>query len=127
MGRFSRKRAIAVTAALVAAYALVLNVMLSASLLAAQPPVQLLNGHEFCLTLAETDSSPDDLGKSAKQVPVRCPLCLGQHVSATPPPLTPALAIRIAFGISYELPQATPFVALDPEHDHQPRGPPTLS
>ena len=118
---------IAVTAALVAAYALVLNVILAASLLATQPPVQFLNGHEFCLTLAETDQAPEDLGKSGKQVPVRCPLCLGQHVSATPPPLAPALAIRIAFGISYEVPRAAPFVAIELHHDHRPRGPPTLT
>ncbi|QLH70900.1 DUF2946 family protein [Rhodopseudomonas palustris] len=125
MGGFSRRRARALVAAWIAAYALVLNVILASTLLAGQSPVQLVTGHEFCLAAA--DGAPGDSGQPAKAVPIRCPLCLGQHVSATPPPLSPALAIRIAFSIRYEVPPATPFVALRPSPAHQPRGPPALT
>jgi len=126
LGDCSRKRAIAAAAAWVAAYALVLNVILASALLASQSPVQLLTGHEFCLAVADSGAATDD-GQPAKAVPIRCPLCLGQHVSVTPPPLSPALAVRIAFGIRYEPPRPAPFVAIQPSSDHQPRGPPALT
>lgn len=126
MSGFSRRRARALVAAWVAAYALVLNVVLASALLASQSPVQLLSGHEFCFAVTDADTAPGDAGQPAKAVPIRCPLCLGQHVSATPPPLPPALAIRIAFSIRYETPRAAPFVALQPSLDYQPRGPPAL-
>ncbi len=126
MSGFSRRRARALVAAWVAAYALVLNVVLASTLLAGQSPVQLLTGPEFCIAAVD-DGAAGDAGQPAKAVPIRCPLCLGQHVSATPPPLSPALAIRIAFSIRYEVPRATPFVALRPSPAHQPRGPPVLT
>jgi hypothetical protein len=125
VSNFPRKRKIALAAAWAAAYALVLNVLLASALLAAQLPAQIEAGHEFCFASVNVAATPDDAGK-AKPSPIRCPLCLGQHVSATPPPMAPALAIRIAFGIRYEPLRATSFVALNTTHDHQPRGPPAL-
>ncbi|QDL96690.1 DUF2946 domain-containing protein [Rhodopseudomonas palustris] len=127
MGGFSRRRARALVAAWVAAYALVLNVMLASALLAGQSPVQLLTGHAFCFAVTDADTARGDAGQPAKAVPIRCPLCLGNHVVATPPPLSPGLAIRIAFSIRFEVPRSASFVALQPSLDYQPRGPPVLT
>lgn len=121
MSHLACKRRIAWGAAWAAAYALVLNVLLTSALLAAQSPVQLQAGHEFCL--ANADVEP---GK-AKPAPAHCPLCIGHHVSAAPPPVAPAVAIRLAFGTAYDPPRDTPFVAFTRSRDHQPRGPPALS
>jgi hypothetical protein len=114
-------------AAFVAAYALVLNVILVSAALAAQSPVQLQAGHEFCLTDNDAAESPAEQPGKAKPAAIHCPLCIGQHVSAAPPPVAPAVIIRLAFGFAYDPPRTTPFVALIPSHDHQPRGPPSLS
>lgn len=110
-------------AAFAAAYALVLNVLLSSALLAAQP-VQWSVVHEFCLS-GET-AAPTEPGK-AKPAAIHCPLCIGHHVSAAPPPVAPAVAIRLAFGVTYDPPRDTPFVAFRQTRDHQARGPPALS
>ncbi|WP_322516373.1 DUF2946 family protein [Rhodopseudomonas palustris] len=126
MGKLSKVRAIALAASLAAVYALVLNVILASTLLAAQSPLQLLAGHQFCLASADADALPVEPGK-AKPAAIHCPLCVGQHVSAAPPPTAPALAIRLAFGIAYDPPRVTPFVALTQSRDHQPRGPPALT
>jgi len=111
-----------------AAYALVLNVILASALLAAQPPLQSSAVHQFCLASNDADAAaaPGEPGK-AKPTALHCPLCIGQHVSAAPPPIAPSLAIRLAFGIAYDPPRVTPFVALTQSRDHQPRGPPALS
>lgn len=123
MGQFARKRRIAWLAAFAAAYALVLNVLLSSAVLAAQP-VQWFAGHEFCLS--DQSAAPTDPTKT-KPAAIHCPLCIGHHVSAAPPPVAPAVAVRLAFGIAYDPPRDRPFVAFRQTHDHQARGPPALS
>ncbi|KPF98213.1 hypothetical protein IP86_12220 [Rhodopseudomonas sp. AAP120] len=125
MGQFARKRRVALGAAWAATYALVLNVLLASALLAAQSPAQLLAGHEFCRA-SEDAATPVDPGK-AKPAAIHCPLCIGHHVSAAPPPVAPAVAIRLAFGVAYDPPRPETFVALTQARDHQPRGPPVLS
>ncbi|MFC0241345.1 DUF2946 family protein [Rhodopseudomonas telluris] len=102
-----------------------LNVLLASALLAAQSPAQLLAGHEFCLS-SEDAATPVDSGK-AKPAAIHCPLCIGHHVSAAPPPVAPAVAIRLAFGTTYDPPRPEIFVAFAQTRDHQPRGPPALS
>ncbi|MCG6203245.1 DUF2946 family protein [Rhodopseudomonas sp. HC1] len=124
MSHFARKRRIAWSAAWAAVYALVLNVLLTSALLAAQSPAQLQAGHELCLPSGDA-TSPEDSGK-AKTAPAHCPLCIGHHVGAAPPPVAPAVAIRLAFGTAYDPPRDTPFVAFTQSRDHQPRGPPAL-
>jgi hypothetical protein len=126
VSKFSNRWAIARVAAFAAAYALVLNVILASTLLAAQSPVQRQAGHELCLASSSDAATPVEPGK-AKPVAIHCPLCIGQHVSAAPPPMAPSVAIRLAFGFAYDPPRVAPFVALTPSHDHQPRGPPSLS
>lgn len=126
MSAFSRKRNIAVIAAFVAAYAVVLNVVLASSLLAGQAAARPLAGHEFCLAAADNDAAPVDPAKT-KPAAIHCPLCIAQHIAALTPPVAPAAAIRLAFGIAYEPLRAAPLVAVEPRRDHRPRGPPTLT
>jgi hypothetical protein len=125
VGRFARRRRIAWVAAFTAAYALVLNVLLASALLAAQSPAQLLLGHEFCLS-SDDAATPAEPGK-VKPAAIHCPLCVGHHVSAAPPPVAPAVAIRLAFGTAYDAPRPETFAAFTRTRDHQPRGPPALS
>lgn len=127
MGRHLQKRAFALVASWAAAYALVLNVILASALLAAQP-LQSQAVHQFCFASSDANAAaaPAEPGK-AKPAAIQCPLCIGQHISAAPPPTPPSLAIRLAFGIVYDPPRVTPFVALTQSRDHQPRGPPALS
>lgn len=126
MGKIPKMRAIALVAIWAAAYALVLNVIIASTLLAAQSPVQLLAGDQLCLATTDHQAAPVEPGK-AKPTAIHCPLCIGQHVAAAPPPVAPSIAIRLAFGVAYDPPRVTPFVALTQSRDHQPRGPPALS
>jgi hypothetical protein len=111
--------------ALVAAYALVFNVMLTSTLLASISPLKLNDVHEFCLNGTSPGQAADDSGNPAKPI-IHCPLCVSGAAVADLPPAPPALAIRIAFNVFYELPPAEHFVAPLTVDDNQPRGPPHL-
>jgi hypothetical protein len=126
MSAFSRRRRIAVVAALVAAYAVVLNVVLASSLLAGQSMAEPLAGHGFCLASAGVDEPPADFGKT-KPTAIHCPLCVAQLVEALPPPVAPSVALRLACGVAYDPLRAAPFEAIEIRRDHQPRGPPQLT
>jgi len=121
----SRIKRIGRLAALVAAYALVFNVMLTSTLLASVSPLKLNDIHEFCLNGSASGQSTDDSGNPAKPI-IHCPLCVSGAAMADLPPPPPALAIRIAFNVFYEFPPAELFVAPLTVDDHQPRGPPHL-
>ncbi|NVN87086.1 MAG: hypothetical protein HXX15_13475 [Rhodopseudomonas sp.] len=126
MGLFSRKRRIGTAAAFAAAYALVLNVILSSALLASLSPPAFAAAHEFCLNGGDATAALDDAGKPAKSATVRCPICVGNHVAGALPPAQPVLLGRVAIAVAPQPTFETPRVAPDPTHDHQPRGPPRL-
>lgn len=121
----SRIKKIGRLATLVAAYALVFNVMLTGTLLASISPLKLNDIHEFCLNGTSSGQTTDDNGNPAKPI-IHCPLCAFGAAMANIPPPPPALAIRIAFDVLYEFPPAESFVAPLTVDDHQPRGPPHL-
>ncbi|MEH2508750.1 hypothetical protein V1291_000104 [Nitrobacteraceae bacterium AZCC 1564] len=122
----SRIKKIGRLAALVAAYALVFNLMLTSTLLASISPLKLNALHELCLNGSSSGQATDDSGNPAKPI-IHCPLCVSGAAMADLPPPPPALAIRIAFNIFYEAPPTQPFVAPLTVDDHQPRGPPHLA
>jgi hypothetical protein len=126
MGPFSRKRRIGTAAAFAAAYALVLNVILSSVLLASLSPTAFAAAHEICINGGDAAAAQDDAGKTGKSATVRCPLCVGNHASGALPPAVPALVSRVAVAVSPQPVFDAAFVACDPAHDHQPRGPPQL-
>ena len=121
----SRIKRIGRLAALIAAYALVFNVMLTSALLATISPLKLDAIHELCLNGSSEGPATDDSGNPAKPI-IHCPLCVSGMAMADLPPPSPALAIRIAFEVFYEPVPSDHFVAQLALNDHQPRGPPHL-
>lgn len=123
----SRIRKIGRFAALAAAYALVLNAMLTSTLLAKASPFKFNPLHELCLNGGSAPSGPDGENGNGKPV-IRCPLCLSNALTTIgQPPQSPALAIRIALLVLFEPARHGDGVALFAATDHQPRGPPHLS
>ena len=85
------KRLIGSVASLAAAYALVLNVVLSSMLLASLSPTALAAGTEICAASAVYGIAHDNAGQSdADQAPgavaAHCPVCVFAHLPGTPPP-----------------------------------------
>jgi hypothetical protein len=126
VGLFSRKGRIGTAAAFAAAYALVLNVILSSALLASLSPTAFAAAHELCINSGDAAAAQDDAGKTGKSPTIRCPICVGNHASGALPPAVPALATRLAVAVSDPPVFDAACVACDPAHDHQPRGPPQL-
>jgi hypothetical protein len=119
-----RKRRVGLGAAWLAAYALVLNVILSSALLATLSPSAFANGHPLCTSSSDVGIAGDD-SSPAKPSGVHCPMCIGNHVAGVPPVL-PTLLDRAptqAQRVVGFLPQRH---ALAPGRDHRPRGPPHL-
>lgn len=113
-------------AALVAAYALVFNVMLTSALLASISPTKLNALHELCLNGSSSGQVTDDNGNPAKPI-IHCPLCVSGAAMADLPPPPPALAIRIALHVLFEPTQPDVIVPRLVADDHRARGPPKLS
>lgn len=113
-------------AAFVAVYALALNMMLTSALVASISPVEYNALHQLCLNGVSTGQTTDK-GDPAKPI-VKCPLCLSSAAStADVPPQSPALAIRIALHVPFEIITHRDIAVRQPSRDHQPRGPPHLS
>lgn len=113
-------------AACVAAYALVLNVMLTSALVASISPVQFNALHQICLN-GVSAGLPADKSDPGKPI-VKCPLCLSSAAAmADVPPQSPALAIRIALHVPFEITAPDVVVVRRTTSNHQPRGPPHLS
>lgn len=113
-------------AACVAAYVLVLNVMLTSALVASISPVQFNALHQLCLNGVSSGQTTDK-GDPAKPI-VKCPLCLSSAATlADIPPQSPALAVRIALHVPFEIAEHDIVVVRETSIDHQPRGPPHLS
>lgn len=122
----TRIKAIGRWVAFVAVYALAFNVILTSTLLASVSPLKVNTAHEFCLNGSSGPSGTD--GSTDGKPIIRCPLCLsGAAATADQPPQTPALAIRIALDLSFEIVRHDDVIARAPPTDHQPRGPPYLS
>lgn len=121
------KRIVGIGAAWVAAYALVLNVILSSMFLAALSPVAFAAGHAICANSADVGTVRDDAGKNNKAPSIRCPVCVGIHAaSALPPPPGPIFFARNAVPISQAFAFDAALVERKKSSDHQARGPPSL-
>lgn len=122
----SRKRRFGAVASLAAAYALVLNVLLSSLILAAIPPAAQAAGFELCLTHPDLAATPDGSGKTTAPA-VHCPLCLGTHAPGAPPTVATFHVSRIAIAIAPVISPDPRIVALRATSDHRARAPPQLS
>jgi hypothetical protein len=123
----SRKRWFGAVASLAAAYALVLNVVLSSLLLAAISPTAQAAGFELCLTHPDLAASPDDAGKTSGAPAVHCPICVGTHAPGAPPASATFLVSRIAIAIAPVAALDDRIVATAATSDHRARAPPRLS
>lgn len=126
MRRFDLKRRVGGVAAFVAAYALVLNVVLSSLLIAGISPAAAENGHILCLNSINSDAAHGDADKSGQGGVIHCPLCIGHHVTGALSPPEFALSERTELSVSVVLAFETRFVARFRSYDHQSRGPPAL-
>lgn len=119
---------IGIGAAWLAAYALVLNVILSSVLhAAALSPLTWAAGHMLCANSADIGAVRDDAGKGDKRASVHCPLCVGNHsTAALPPPPFPVLIERVPSKTGAVVASGDVFVARAKFSDNQARGPPGL-
>ena len=105
-----------------AAYALVLNVILSSLLLASVSPAAYAAGLEICAV------NPDhgDAGKSSGQATLHCPVCVINHAPGAPPQPTTFHTARLAIIVAPTIARETVVVARLAATDHQARAPPRL-
>ena len=122
----SRIKRIGRFAAWTAAYVLVLNMMLTSTLLATISPLKFNALHELCLNGSSASPNTDGNNGDGKPV-IRCPLCISGVAAIDLPPQSAALAIRIALRVLFEAVPHDDGAALFAVTDHQPRGPPHLS
>ncbi|WP_454649137.1 DUF2946 family protein [Bradyrhizobium liaoningense] len=127
MTGFAYKRRIGRGAAFVAAYALVLNVILSSMLVASISPLAGAAAQELCIGSDSGDAARTDADKHGKKTSVHCPLCVGHHVSGALPPPQPRLTDRIPLTASAVHSFRQRIVAYARSFDHLSRGPPALT
>jgi hypothetical protein len=120
------KRRIGWGAALIAAYALVFNVILSSILIASISPLAAAAAHELCISSDNRDAAGTDADKTGRKTAIHCPLCVGHHVAGGLPPVEPAFTDRIAIPASAVFSFRHRIVAYARTFDHQSRGPPAL-
>jgi hypothetical protein len=112
---------------LAAAYALVLNVVLSGMLLAAMSPTAIAAGYEICHNNPDLAAQTDNDGKDTGKPAVHCPVCLGSHAPGALPQVIALDVKRIAIAHAPQVPaDAAPIAAFAPA-DHRARAPPRLS
>jgi hypothetical protein len=92
----SRKRMVGLGASWIAAYTLVLNVMLSSMLLASMSPAAMAASMELCVNNPDVVAAQKDADKSNGKAAVHCPICVGNHIAGTPPPAGPSFVARVA-------------------------------
>ncbi|WP_456710583.1 DUF2946 family protein [Bradyrhizobium sp. USDA 4452] len=114
-------------AAFVAAYALVLNVILSSLLVAGISPVAAAADRILCINSTDADPAHDDAGKSGRSGAIHCPLCVGHHVTGALPPPAFAFSARLPVVVTTIRAFEARFVARFRSYDHQSRGPPALT
>lgn len=128
MTHISRKRWFGAVASLAAAYALVLNVVLSSMLLAALSPTAIAAGFEICHNNPDLAAQQDDgSDKSTGQAAVHCPICVGHHAPGAPPEAIAFSISRIAVARAPAMAANAAPIALFAPRDHRARAPPRLS
>ncbi|WP_354122187.1 DUF2946 family protein [Bradyrhizobium sp. LA6.12] len=125
MARFVFRRRVGIAAALIAAYALVFNVVLTSVLVASTARVAAAAAHELCIGGGDTDAARSDADKSGK-IAIHCPLCVGHHVAAGLLPPQPALVDRVPVAARTVVAFQARVLARARSFDHQSRGPPGL-
>ena len=126
MKNASRKRMIGFGVAWLAAYALVLNVVLTSVLhAAALSPLTLALGHTLCINSGGSGiAGRDDADKSDKRIPVHCPVCVGNSSPVALPPSPSFIVARTPSPTEVILRAESLFVALARFTDNHARGPP---
>jgi hypothetical protein len=102
-------------------------VLLVSALLAAVSPAAVATGHQFCLNSADLRTPRGDAGQPVKKPALHCPICVGNHLVAVPPPAASGLHLRVAVVIAPVFPPGADLVAPDKSRSHQARAPPRLS
>ncbi|MFT4116504.1 DUF2946 family protein [Bradyrhizobium sp.] len=125
MTSFGSRRRVGVGTAFIAAYALVLNVILSSILIASFSSISPAAAHEICMSGVDTD--PTDADKSGHKTTIHCPLCIGHHVTGGLPPPDTVLAERVALRAEAICFVRDRLVAHIRSSAHLSRGPPALT
>jgi cytochrome c5 len=112
---------------LAAAYALVLNVVLSSLLLAAISPADAAAGYQICHNNPDLAATQDDGGKTTGTPGAHCPLCTGTHAPGAPPAQTAFVTSRIAIAITPVAASDDRIVTETATSDHRARAPPRPS
>lgn len=120
------KRRTGALASLVAAYALVLHVIISSFMLATVSAAFAAGG-EICVSHPETTTSDGPIGKVPGKSVVRCPLCVGNHAPGVPPSDVALSVVRFAVAIDLQARLETATALEAPYSSHQARAPPRLS
>jgi hypothetical protein len=113
--------------AFIAVYALVFNVILSSILIASLSPAAAAAAHELCISSDDGNAARSDADKQHGKTTVRCPLCVGHHVSGALPPPQPGLIERLSLAAPAVFAFRQRIVAHARSFDHLSRGPPALT
>lgn len=127
MTRLAFKRRIGWSAAFIAAYALVFNVILSSILIASISPLDAASAHELCISSGNGDAAGSDADKTSGKTAMHCPLCAAHHISGALPPPHPMLTGRIPLTASAVYSFRQRIIAYARSFDHLSRGPPVLT
>ena len=121
------KRRSGALASLVAAYALVLHVIISSFVLATVSPAGFAFGTEICISHPETGASDGATGKVPTKSIVRCPLCVGNHAPGVPPSEVVQTLIRFAIAVDVQAKLESVSYLEAAHSSHQARAPPRQS
>lgn len=127
MKHLMAKRRSGALASLVAAYALVLHVIVSSFVLATVSPAAFASGTEICVSHLETVAPDGATGKVPAKSVVRCPLCVGNHAAGVLPSDVVLTALRFAVALDLQTKVETASVIEAPYSSHQARAPPHLT
>ncbi|HXH44944.1 MAG TPA: DUF2946 family protein [Bradyrhizobium sp.] len=127
MTGFAFKRRVGCSAAFIAAYALVFNVILSSILVSGISPLAAAAAHKLCVSSQNADAARTDADKHSGKTTAHCPLCVGHVVAGGLPPPHPALTDRIPLPASAVYSFRQRIVAYARSFDHLSRGPPALT
>uniref|UniRef100_Q07MD9 DUF2946 domain-containing protein n=1 Tax=Rhodopseudomonas palustris (strain BisA53) TaxID=316055 RepID=Q07MD9_RHOP5 len=124
MKRTSRTRAIGIWAAWPAALALLLNALLTSTLLAAVSPLDPFGQALICHASSLGRAAADDANDAIKPSAAHCKLCV-PALALAPPPSPPAAAFhRIAVSERRGPPSETRLTTTPPTANYESRGPP---
>jgi hypothetical protein len=124
MRRYRRARAIGVWAAWPAAFALLLNALLTSTLLAAVPPLDPFGQAQICHASGLDTSPAGDSSDAIKPSAAHCKLCV-PAIAAAPPPLPLDGAFhRVAVAERRDPPSEILPKTSPPTANYESRGPP---